>query len=152
MKSCSFHVGDWFVEPGLNRISRGGEQGTLQPLIMKLLVLLSCNPGDLVPKEHIMSKLWPRTIVTDNALTRAVSQLRNKLGDDAREPKFISTVMTKGYCLVAEVRQRTPYSASSRCRGHGGPRIPFSFQQMSQESSSGLWMHSRLRGFRREAS
>jgi TolB-like protein/Tfp pilus assembly protein PilF len=47
--------------------------------------------------------LWPDANVTDNALTQAVSELRQGLGDDAAAPRYIKTIARRGYRFIAPV-------------------------------------------------
>lgn len=41
----SFRVGEWFVEPALKQISRGGESQQVEPRIMHVLTCLARRPG-----------------------------------------------------------------------------------------------------------
>ena len=51
----------------------------------------------------MFSALWPDVAVTDNALTQAVSELRQALGDDPSKPTYIQTVARRGYRFIAPV-------------------------------------------------
>ena len=51
-----------------------------------------------------MQRVWGDTFVTDDVLTRCISELRRVLEDDPREPHIIQTIARKGYRLVPEVR------------------------------------------------
>ena len=57
----------------------------------------------LVGKDELFSALWPDVAVTDNALTQAVSELRQALGDDPSNPTYIQTVARRGYRFIAPV-------------------------------------------------
>ena len=48
-------------------------------------------------------RVWPDTFVTDDVLTRAISELRRVFGDDAKEPRFIQTILKSGNRLIARV-------------------------------------------------
>ncbi len=61
---------------------------------------LAKNPERVVTKEEIMINLWQGVVVGDEAVTRLVFNLRNVLCDDAKNPKFIETIPTKGYRLL----------------------------------------------------
>jgi Tol biopolymer transport system component len=61
--------------------------------------------------------VWVGTFVSDNALTRAIAQVRKAIGDDPKEPRYIETIPTVGYRFTAvtmvdesapEVRPSTP--------------------------------------------
>ena len=73
----------------------------MSPKIIDLLLYLVVRPSALVRKEELFSALWPDVAVTDNALTQAVSELRQALGDDPSKPKYVQTVARRGYRFVA---------------------------------------------------
>jgi len=103
MEPNSFILGNWKVEPGLNRISpvRGGKHIQLEPQLMKLLLYLKENQGALVSKETLLHEVWNGVIVGDNVLTRAISSLRKALGDHPQDPTYIETISKTGYRLIA---------------------------------------------------
>ena len=71
----------------------------------------------LVSKDDLFKALWPDVAVTDNALTQAVSELRQALGDDPSKPTYVQTVARRGYRFIAPVttlRQRPSASAGTR--------------------------------------
>ncbi len=47
--------------------------------------------------------MWATEFISDNTLTHAITELRNALGDDARNPSFIETIHRRGYRLIAPV-------------------------------------------------
>ncbi len=85
------------------RVVRGDAVVELTPKLLDLLFHLVDRPGVLVTKEELLDALWPDANVTDNALTQAVSELRQALGDDAGDPQFIKTVARRGYRFIAQV-------------------------------------------------
>jgi WD40 repeat protein/DNA-binding winged helix-turn-helix (wHTH) protein len=100
---AAFRLGDWLVEPSLNRISRGGEAIQLELKAMDLLVYLAGRAGELVDKREIQDAVCHTEFVSDNTLTRRVAELRDALGDDARNPRYIETVPKRGYRMIARV-------------------------------------------------
>ena len=102
-----FRVGDWLAEPAWNRISRDGETAKLEPRVMRLLATLASVPGRPLLREQLLDSVWPDVTVNEEALSRAVSQLRRALGDDPKSPRYVQTVH-KGYCLVAPVSDAPP--------------------------------------------
>jgi TolB-like protein len=66
--------------------------------------LLLEKPGELVTREELQRRLWPQTTVDfDHGLNKAVSKIREALGDSAENPRFIETVARRGYRLLADV-------------------------------------------------
>lgn len=98
-----FRVGPWAVKPTTNRIR--GENGAvrLSPKAMDVLVALAARPGDVIPKDELLSAVWDHQFVTEDVLKHAVMELRKALGDCASEPRFIETIPKRGYRLVAAV-------------------------------------------------
>ena len=70
---------------------------------LKLLKLLIENYGQAVSRNQIMDALWNDTIVSDNSVSQAITQLRKSLHDDKETPRFIKTVPRVGYQLIAEL-------------------------------------------------
>ncbi len=99
-----FQVGDFLVEPDLNRITRGNTAVSVEPKVLDVLVCLAQRPGEVFTREEILRAVWPDTHVTEEALTYSISALRKVLGDDAREPHIIQTISRRGYRLIAEVQ------------------------------------------------
>ena len=66
--------------------------------------MLLARPGDLVTREEIRSKLWPKgTIVEfEHSISAAMNRLRQALGDSPENPRYIETLARRGY------RWRTP--------------------------------------------
>jgi TolB-like protein/tetratricopeptide (TPR) repeat protein len=68
-----------------------------------VLVCLAEHAGETVSKDQLLRRVWGDTFVTDDVLTRCVSELRKVLEDDPKEPKVIQTIPRKGYRLVPQV-------------------------------------------------
>ncbi len=116
-----FDIGEWRVKPDCNRVShrRLGVERRLEPRLMRLLGLLAANAGQTLSRERLGGELWPRVIVTENSLTRAVSALRKALVvDGCGGGLSIETVPKRGYRLVlAEAKENVEKRADSRWRG-----------------------------------
>ena len=54
-------------------------------------------------RDELLDAVWGETIVGEEALTRAISELRRALGDDPREPRYVETIRKGGYRLAAAV-------------------------------------------------
>jgi DNA-binding response OmpR family regulator len=80
--------------------------GELRPVLTSieqaLLYLLASNPGQTLGREEILDALWGADYVAgSNVVDRHVRNLRRKLKDDWRNPRFIGTVAGKGYRFLA---------------------------------------------------
>src|SRR6266850_4638299 len=89
------------------RVTVDGKIRPLEPKSFRLLLFLIENPGRVVSKEEILQAVWAGTFVSDNALTRAVAQVRKAIGDDPRQPRYIETIPTVGYRFLASVEEST---------------------------------------------
>ena len=102
-RESPFRVGEWTAEPAWNRIRRNGDTLKLEPRVMRLLATLAAAPGRPLSRQQLLDFVWPDVLVNEEALSRAVSQLRRALGDEPRAPRFVETVHKGGYCLIAPV-------------------------------------------------
>ncbi len=112
--SRSFQVGDWQVDPALDTISRDGTSTKLVPKTMQVLTYLAQRAGEVATQEEIEKCVWPNVIVTPSSVYQAIADLRRALGDNRREPTYISTVPRKGYRLIATVTWSHPAAPTSQ--------------------------------------
>jgi DNA-binding winged helix-turn-helix (wHTH) protein len=92
-----FRIGEaYHVEPSLNRVTGPDGIARLEPKMMQVLVCLAERAGQVVPKERLFQSAWPDTAVTDDVLTRAISELRRLFKDDPRNPQVIETIAKGG--------------------------------------------------------
>ncbi len=109
-----FWLGDWYVEPLQNRLSRGDDAVKVEPKVMEVLLCLARQPGQTVTKEQFLEQVWAGTVVTEDVLTRCISELRRVFGDDARAPHIIETIRKRGYRLLVPVTpSEAPASAAA---------------------------------------
>ena len=99
----TYKFGPFSLDAAAYRLLREGEAIPLSPKIIDLLLYLVARPSSLVSKDELFKALWPDVAVTDNALTQAVSELRQALGDDPSGPSYIQTVARRGYRFIASV-------------------------------------------------
>ena len=99
------------VEPARFRVLVRGVPQPIEPKAFRLLHFLIENRDRVVSKDEIFKVVWADTFVTDNALTRAIAQIRKAIGDDPRNPRYIETVQTVGYRFIADIQE--PAAASS---------------------------------------
>ncbi|MCR9279800.1 MAG: winged helix-turn-helix domain-containing protein [Pseudomonadaceae bacterium] len=79
------------------------ERVEVQRRVLDLLIFLVRNRDRTVTKDELQDAVWPGTIVTEAALTRAVMKARKALGDSASAPTFVQTVHGEGYRFLAPV-------------------------------------------------
>lgn len=98
-----FRLGDWLVQPGANRITRGDTTVHLRARLMDVLHCLAASAGEVVPKDEILAAVWGQKFLAESVLTRTITELRQALGDNPRQPHYIETITKRGYRLVASV-------------------------------------------------
>ena len=101
--SEGFLVGDLRVDVGQQRVTRSGSEITLPNLSFQLLVALIRVAPNVLSHDLLMARVWPGVIVSPETLTKRVNLLREALGDNAQEPRYIVGVRSRGYQLVAAV-------------------------------------------------
>ncbi|MDA1299788.1 MAG: winged helix-turn-helix domain-containing protein [Proteobacteria bacterium] len=98
---CRF--GDYRIDQQYNAVEKGGETTSVSPLVMDVLVHLIRYRDRVVSAEELLTTFWPGRIVEESTVHRVISQIRNALGDSARDAMYIRTVSKRGYQAVAEV-------------------------------------------------
>lgn len=109
-----FRIGEWIVKPQLNQLRHIEDGGNrhLEPRLAKLLCYLASFAGDVVDRDTLVAVLWPRVIVNENSLTRAVSELRKQLkAGSADKTVYIETIPKRGYRLSVPVEASTATEA-----------------------------------------
>ncbi len=92
------NVADLEVDPSGFRVTRGGEGIELTATEFRLLVELALAPGRVLSREALLERVWGYDYLGDSRLVdMAVKRLRDKLGDDPRCPRYVSTVRGVGY-------------------------------------------------------
>lgn len=77
---------------------------------LDILTALVEKPGELVDKRTLISRVWPNVYVEETNLKVNVAGLRRALDDDPCVPRFIATVVGRGYRFIAPVRATGPAS------------------------------------------
>jgi adenylate cyclase len=95
-----FRLEEWLVRPRRRLLVHGRERRRVSPKAMGVLRLLAERSGEVVSKDELVSGIWQEHVVSDEAVTSVVYELRRALGDDARHPRFIETIRKSGYRLV----------------------------------------------------
>ncbi len=102
---ATYRFGLFEVFPEAGELQRHGQRVKIQEQPFKLLVALLEQPGEIVSREAICARLWPHDtfVEFDQSLGTAVTKLRQALGDDADNPRFVETVPKRGYRFIAPV-------------------------------------------------
>src|SRR5215471_258232 len=103
MAGASLKFDDVELDLGSYQLRRNGSVIKLERIPMELLILLASRNGQLVSREEIIEKLWGKDVFVDSehGVNTAIRKIRNALQDDPEKPRFIETVVGKGYRFVA---------------------------------------------------
>jgi DNA-binding response OmpR family regulator len=90
------------------RVSVGGRQLHLTPIQQTLLYLLAANAGKALSREDLLATMWGGEFeIESNVVDRHIRELRVKLGDEWRAPRYIETVPGEGYRFKAQMSVST---------------------------------------------
>ena len=97
--------GDFTLDLSRYRLQRGERLLRLEKLPMELLILLVQRGGELVSREEIAERLWGKDVFVDvdHSINTAIRKIRLALRDDPEKPRFVETVVGKGYRFAAPV-------------------------------------------------
>jgi TolB-like protein/Tfp pilus assembly protein PilF len=90
---------------------------------MQVLICL-VETGDVVSKQTLMRTVWADTFVTDDVLTRSISELRKAFADDPKNPQYIQTIPKGGYRLIAAVSPMDGHNSSEAMAAAVGSAMP----------------------------
>ena len=117
--------GSFEAEVRSGELTLNGKRIPLQEQPFRLLVMLLERPGELVTREEVRQKLWPHAVVDfDHGVNKAVSKIRDALGDSAEKPRFVETVARHGYRFLADVAVVPQSKALSAAASRSTPLSP----------------------------
>ena len=94
-----YTLGDLSVDEGQSRISRAGVDLPLPKLSFDMLVALGRAAPNVLSLDALMDQVWPGLVVSPETVCQRVKLLRDALGDDSRNPRYIVGVRGRGYRL-----------------------------------------------------
>lgn len=107
-----FVLGPFTVRPEFNEVVVNGHAERLEPQIIAVLCHLHARLGEVVSRDELIDACWGGLAVTDDAVTRCISRLR-QLFRGAEDAVTIETISKRGYCLrVADQSGKLPLAAS----------------------------------------
>lgn len=120
MAQPNFRFEEFELDVEACELRRAGMPVKVERIPMELLFLLLQNPGRLVRREVINERLWGNGVFieTEHGINTAINKLRATLRDDSRDPRFIRTVVGRGYCFIAEVNVVQPVEVTPGTNGH----------------------------------
>jgi TolB-like protein/DNA-binding winged helix-turn-helix (wHTH) protein len=110
---AAFEFGDFKLDCDRFELYRDGRSLKLERKPMELLILLAARNGHLVTRNEIADRLWDREVFvdTEHGINTAIRKIRQVLGDDIEQPRFLLTVTGKGYRFIGTIVQAPQPSA-----------------------------------------
>src|SRR5262245_7641034 len=121
--------GPYVLDQESRQLLHGDDVVHLSPKAFDLLSILVSHRPKALSKSELQNRLWPRTFVVEKNLVNLVSEIRDAIGDDPSNPRFIRTVHRFGYAF----RRTAP-------RGEVGP----SANRVSEVTFRLKWMNGRI--------
>jgi Tol biopolymer transport system component/DNA-binding winged helix-turn-helix (wHTH) protein len=109
-------------------LRKSGVKIKLQDQPFQILAMLLERPGEIVTREELQKRLWTEDTFVDFdlSLNGAVKKLRQALGDDSENPRFIETLYRRGYRFIGTVNGTSPRLASTAVSAEAVPGPPLS--------------------------
>jgi DNA-binding winged helix-turn-helix (wHTH) protein len=106
MGHITHSTGDVELDLGRYELRRSGRRIRIEKKPMELLIFLLERREQMVSREEIVKRLWRSDLFidTEKNVNNIVRKLRTALGDNADRPRFLETVVGKGYRFVGPVR------------------------------------------------
>lgn len=104
-KPVQYLSADLLICPNSGEVRQGKQTIRLSPVNMRVLVVLIKQAGETVTRQHLFEQVWPNQVISDDALTRAIADLRAQLKPLSSETILIKTRPKVGYSWQPPVKQ-----------------------------------------------
>ncbi len=113
----SFAFGPFILRPGRQLLLKDNAPVRIGGRALDILTALIERPGELISKHELLARAWPNTFVDECNLKSNMLCLRRILEDRPDAPRYIATVVGRGYRFVADVRVSGPSCVAERGDG-----------------------------------
>jgi TolB-like protein/DNA-binding winged helix-turn-helix (wHTH) protein/Tfp pilus assembly protein PilF len=128
-KERIYRFADFTLDVNEHRLLRESEEIYLQPRTFETLLYLIRHHGHLATKKELLDALWADTFVTENALSRCIKEVREALGDDAHQPRYVKTIPRVGYKFIADVEEASNFCPATELFPTDRPGISEHFEE-----------------------
>src|SRR5580692_7812667 len=106
MPSANRAAAEIELDLGRYELRRNGRRVKLEKKPMELLIFLVTRREQLVSRQDIVTKLWRSDLFVDTeaSINNLIRKIRTALGDSPGKPRFLETVVGKGYRFIGPVR------------------------------------------------
>ncbi|WP_033017391.1 winged helix family transcriptional regulator [Pseudoalteromonas sp. BSi20652] len=96
----NYQIGPWQFISNRCVITSNNLERELDPLLVKLLLHFISKPQQIVSRQALIETVWQQSFVDDNAINRAISELRKQLAHPIEKAPLLKTHYRKGYSLT----------------------------------------------------
>ena len=96
----NYQIGPWQFISNRCVITSNYLERELDPLLVKLLLHFIDKPQQIVSRQELIESVWQQSFVDDNAINRAISELRKQLAHPIEKAPLLKTHYRKGYSLT----------------------------------------------------
>ncbi|MBB5207885.1 winged helix-turn-helix domain-containing protein [Chiayiivirga flava] len=96
-----FRLDDLIIDLERQRVTRADAVLDVSGLSFRLLACLLRRGVEVVPFDTLIAQVWAPAVVNEETVTQRVKLLRQALGDDGRQPRYVRSVRGRGYQLCA---------------------------------------------------
>ena len=109
MRGKMVRFAEFELDFGRFQLCRGSDPVRLEGLPLQILMLLVERHRQLVTREQIADVLWGKDVFVDveQGINTAIRKVRMALEDDSHRPKFLQTVVGRGYRFIAPIAAQT---------------------------------------------
>jgi DNA-binding winged helix-turn-helix (wHTH) protein/Tol biopolymer transport system component len=104
----AYRFSDLTLDTGPRRLERGGDPIELGKLTYALLVALVEASPNVVSHDELVQRVWGGRMTSPETVTQRIKLLRDALGDDAEQPRYIGLVRGQGYRLIPALARVKP--------------------------------------------
>lgn len=108
-------------------LRKDGAKIKLQEQPFKVLAMLLEHPGEMVAREELQKALWSTDTFVDfeHGINKAINKIREALGDDADNPRFVETLPRRGYRFIYPVAPVDVGAGLAPPRARHGVPLPY---------------------------
>ncbi|UHH32462.1 helix-turn-helix transcriptional regulator [Pseudomonas veronii] len=118
------HFGPYRIHPRQRLVLEAGRPLRLGRRAVDILLILLEQAGNVVSKQELIARVWPKSVVEDGNLRVHMAALRKALGDGQAGQRYIVTVAQRGYSFVAPLSiepMALPTDGSAQSQAHNLP-------------------------------
>ncbi|MBB1385416.1 winged helix-turn-helix domain-containing protein [Pseudoalteromonas sp. SG45-5] len=108
----NYQIGPWQFISNRCVITSNNLERELDPLLVRLLLHFIDKPQQIVSRQTLIESVWQQSFVDDNAINRAISELRKQLAHPIEKAPLLKTHYRKGYSLTVIPERLTQANAS----------------------------------------